>query len=444
MFALRAHACPSDGAQPFQGHPFTVSASAQKHPASEAHSGPVSPAGGSRVAESLALLAHDETLIATLEGVIPAGSLTLVADEAALATQLLSGHTGVVLIDAGAIHPQPGAASQLIQRLHQQFPDVVLVVAGDGAAQSELITQVGDGTIYRFVHKPVSAQRVKLFVEAAWRKRDGGTSGIYQALAPPQATAVVAAPPRALPRPAMLAAVAVIGAAATWLMLLRTNSPVDAEAPLHAAAPRAMLPSPAAARRAAVPSPTAPPRAAVPSPTTPPRAARTAAAAKAAATAAAATATAEATANTAANAAIRQLAAAPAAFQISPTVADSTRPTRVASDLDWISPPSSSPPASEARDRNSLAAVLLQRTYWVNPVFPDAAREQDLTGFVDLEFTVHADGSVADVTVLRAQPPGIFEQSAVAAVSQWRYRPVERDGVPIEADARLRLNFGIK
>jgi protein TonB len=106
--------------------------------------------------------------------------------------------------------------------------------------------------------------------------------------------------------------------------------------------------------------------------------------------------------------------------------------------------PSSTPPVSEAKDPLSVAAVILQRVYWVDPEFPEIARDQDLTGFVDLEFMVHADGSVSDVTVLRAQPVGVFERTSVAAVRQWRYRPVERDGIAVDAHARLRLNFGYK
>ena len=91
-----------------------------------------------------------------------------------------------------------------------------------------------------------------------------------------------------------------------------------------------------------------------------------------------------------------------------------------------------------------MAAITLHRMYAPDPEFPELAREQDLAGYVDLEFTVNADGSVADVTVLKAKPVGVFEKSSVAAVSQWRYRPLARDGVPVSEHARLRLNFGYK
>ena len=103
----------------------------QKNPALEALAGPVPPAGGTRVAEHLVLLAHDESLIEALVSVVPGESLTVVSDDAALANQLIGGHVGVVLIDAGAAHSS-GATAQLTQRLHNQLPDVVLVVAETG------------------------------------------------------------------------------------------------------------------------------------------------------------------------------------------------------------------------------------------------------------------------------------------------------------------------
>jgi protein TonB len=91
-----------------------------------------------------------------------------------------------------------------------------------------------------------------------------------------------------------------------------------------------------------------------------------------------------------------------------------------------------------------VAAVILQKIHSVDPVFPEEARERDLTGFVDLEFTVRWDGVVEDVTVLKSQPVGIFDQAAVTAVKQWRYRPIERNGLPVNEHARIRLNFAYK
>jgi protein TonB len=466
-----------------------------QNPSLEAPAGPVPPAGGLRVAEKLVLLAHDESLIEALASVVPGESLTIVSDDAALGQHLMGGHVGVVFIDAGAAH-SPGAMAQLTQRLHNQLPDVVLVVAGDGAAQNELASLVADGTVYRFVHKPVSPQRVKLFVDAAWRKREGSSaSGIFPALSmsplPPPPPAV---PARGLPWPAVVVGALVVCAAGAWL-LVRSNSHTGVASPPQVAAPGGAQQPPTIAMttKAAAAAPPAVNSAAAAAADLDrlataaeqallagdlAEAARLTDAARAvdpehvrvkfltaqlareqARAAARRRAVEQAAEDVAAPLPAPSVARAPAPGPAVPPAASTPAPNLMpvvaasaptTSDATVVrasassSPPSSTPPVSEARDPNSVAAVILQRVYSPDPVFPEIARERDLTGFVDLEFTVRADGTVTDVNVLKSLPKGVFENAAVDAVSKWRYRPIERNGLPINEHARLRLNFAYK
>jgi TonB family protein len=487
-----------------------VSVAPQNQPVPEAPTGSVPQAEGVR-AEKLLLLANDASLIEALVSVVPAESLTVVTDEAALAGQLVSGQAGVAFIDCGSADSQPGRTAQLARRLHQQLPDVVLVVAGDGAAQSEVAALVADGTIYRFVHKPVSAQRLKLFVDAALRKRVGLTSGVYTSLpiSPPPAAA---APTRAVPWPAILtaaavAAVVVMGLVGWWL--LHSHSVVSARSPPQPTPSRTgqvMAPS-GVARNFNPPAPVTPTVSASSKAADLDRlatgaeqallagnlveASRLTEAARAvdpdhvrvkfliaqiASEQARATAQRRAAAESSPNHATASASSPPTPATIAPPVPAAARPSlapasgsAAAADSDALpllpvvassattavgvstanppttaNPPSSTPPASEARDHNSVAAIVLQKLYSPDPEFPEAAREHDLTGFVDLEFTVLADGSVTNVTVLKAQPVGVFEKSAIAAVSHWRYRPIDRDGASVSQHARLRLNFAYK
>lgn len=97
-----------------------------------------------------------------------------------------------------------------------------------------------------------------------------------------------------------------------------------------------------------------------------------------------------------------------------------------------------------AQDAATPAVVpesRLQRAHFVPPVYPPAAQAKGLSGSVDLEFTVTAAGDVTDIRVQAAEPPGVFEQAAVSALSQSRYRPMERDGVAIAQRVRVRLRF---
>ena len=52
-------------------------------------------------------------------------------------------------------------------------------------------------------------------------------------------------------------------------------------------------------------------------------------------------------------------------------------------------------------------------------------------------------GKVRDVSVRAASIPGVFEDSAVRAVSQWRYKPVMRDGKSIPVRTQIRVRFSL-
>jgi TonB family protein len=116
----------------------------------------------------LLALSHDKKLLDALRQVSDAHHEVCVAgSEVDLATALVAHHAGVVVLDSAALS---SAAPQLTARLHTQFPDVVLIVAGTGHEQGALTAQITDGSVHRFLHKPVSEQRVRLFVESAWRR----------------------------------------------------------------------------------------------------------------------------------------------------------------------------------------------------------------------------------------------------------------------------------
>jgi len=64
------------------------------------------------------------------------------------------------------------------------------------------------------------------------------------------------------------------------------------------------------------------------------------------------------------------------------------------------------------------------------PAYPDAARREQIEGYVVLRYDVDAAGLVTDVEVLESSPPEIFDQAAVDAVASWRYTPRLVDGEP--------------
>ena len=58
--------------------------------------------------------------------------------------------------------------------------------------------------------------------------------------------------------------------------------------------------------------------------------------------------------------------------------------------------------------------------------------------------TFNPDGALSEVTIVGAQPVGVFEQSALDAVRHWRFQPVVRAGVAVAQRARVRLRFAVQ
>jgi TonB family protein len=117
--------------------------------------------------ESLVVLTRDAALVETLKVLGSEHAIVTVRAESDLAGELVSRQTGVAIIDASAAS---SPVDRLTERLKSQFPDLVLIVAGGLDDQNALAAQITSGSVYRFLHKPVSDQRVKLFVDAAWRR----------------------------------------------------------------------------------------------------------------------------------------------------------------------------------------------------------------------------------------------------------------------------------
>jgi protein TonB len=75
----------------------------------------------------------------------------------------------------------------------------------------------------------------------------------------------------------------------------------------------------------------------------------------------------------------------------------------------------------------------------VPPDYPQEARAAGKTGTVILKVVILADGSVADVTVMRGDEP--FASAAVQAVRNWRYEPATYQGQAITVYRIIQIPF---
>lgn len=79
----------------------------------------------------------------------------------------------------------------------------------------------------------------------------------------------------------------------------------------------------------------------------------------------------------------------------------------------------------------------------VDPVYPEGARAERVTGMVIVETVVTSDGSVEDVRVLES-PDERLSAAAVAAVRQWRFKPALCDGTPVGVYYNLTFKFHLQ
>lgn len=83
----------------------------------------------------------------------------------------------------------------------------------------------------------------------------------------------------------------------------------------------------------------------------------------------------------------------------------------------------------------------------VAPAYPPAARKRGVTGYVKFDLTIGADGRIEFARVVAADPPGVFEEAAQAAIERWDFRPGTYQGRPqtvsgVEQTIRFALTRG--
>ena len=79
----------------------------------------------------------------------------------------------------------------------------------------------------------------------------------------------------------------------------------------------------------------------------------------------------------------------------------------------------------------------------VPPRYPGRAARLQIEGSVTVEFTITADGSVADPAVIESDPPRVFDKAALQAIVQWKFKPRVEDGQAVESRASQRIEFAL-
>ncbi len=90
-----------------------------------------------------------------------------------------------------------------------------------------------------------------------------------------------------------------------------------------------------------------------------------------------------------------------------------------------------------ARDLDVYPQALRPLT----PVYPEAARDAQISGFVTLQVLIDESGRVTGTSVVDTAPDGVFEQAARDALANAAFYPARKDGRSVRSRILIKVEF---
>ena len=95
--------------------------------------------------------------------------------------------------------------------------------------------------------------------------------------------------------------------------------------------------------------------------------------------------------------------------------------------------------ANQGRSRISSGVAQGLLTRQVNPRYPPRAIQDRIQGTVVLQAVIARDGSVQNIRAVSGN--AMLITAAMDAVKQWRYKPYQLNGEPVDADTEINVKF---
>jgi protein TonB len=83
-----------------------------------------------------------------------------------------------------------------------------------------------------------------------------------------------------------------------------------------------------------------------------------------------------------------------------------------------------------------MQALLVKK---VPPQYPQDAKDQHLEGVVVLKINTDKEGNVYQAELVSGHPQ--LASAAIEAVKQWKYKPYQLNGWPVEVESQVQINF---
>jgi TonB family protein len=138
-------------------------------------------------------------------------------------------------------------------------------------------------------------------------------------------------------------------------------------------------------------------------------------------------------------------AVVPVAVASSPVAAPATGPTTGPTASPTVAPapkggvPDSSDGSPDSDARVPFSSLAVSR--YVEPRYPRNAATRRVAGWVDVVFSVSAAGRAEEIRVIAADPPGVFDDAALAAVRRWRFDAAGSNALTAPVHSGIRMRF---
>ena len=80
----------------------------------------------------------------------------------------------------------------------------------------------------------------------------------------------------------------------------------------------------------------------------------------------------------------------------------------------------------------------------IPPMYPLRAKRLGIEGAVTVRFIVNEEGLISNITIIKAEPSDMFENSVNSCVSRWRFKPGTIEGVPVKTIVETTIRFELE
>lgn len=90
-----------------------------------------------------------------------------------------------------------------------------------------------------------------------------------------------------------------------------------------------------------------------------------------------------------------------------------------------------------------IGGQVMQRmlVYKATPKYPNEAKKAHVEGTVRLRILIGEDGNVKEAQTIEGI--SVLARAAIAAVQQWRYKPVKLNGDPVQVETEVDVTFSL-